>query len=476
MKAYTKYKDSGVPWLGEVPEHWGVKKLRVILRLRNEKNDPIKTEQILSLSIKKGVTLYSHKGRGGNKSKNDLTAYKIAHVGDIVLNSMNVIVGAVGLSKYTGAISPVYYAIYPISNNIDIRFYEKIFKNKSFQNFLLIYGKGILIKKSNTGKLNTIRMKISPDDIKSIILPIPPVFEQQQIARYLDWQTAKINRFIEARKKIIALLKEQKQNIVNEAVTKGINPDVEMKDSGVEWLGEIPVHWEVRRLKQIVRFNPSKNENIKIASPEEKVVFLPMEKISVDGNIDCSLKSELTQVSDGFTYFAKNDVLIAKITPCFENGKGAFLSELDTAFGFGTTELFVLRPSPKIHGMFLRYLSSSRRFLEIGAQYMSGAAGQQRVQSSFLKNYELGLPPKEEQLMIVDFLKKETSLINKTISRTEREIELIEEYRTRLVSDVVTGKADIRSVEIPDFEPAESNPEVQEDEEYFEDKLIMEGS
>ena len=146
-------------------------------------------------------------------------------------------------------------------------------------------------------------------------------------------------------KKLIALLKEQKQNIINEAVTKGINPEVEMKDSGLEWLGEIPAHWEVRRLKQIIYFNPSKNENVKTASPEERVVFLPMEKISVDGRIDCSLKSELKQVSEGFTYFAKDDVVIAKITPCFENGKGAFLSELETDFGFGTTELFVLRPS-----------------------------------------------------------------------------------------------------------------------------------
>jgi len=175
LKPYPKYKDSGVPWLGDVPEHWEIKALRTILKQRNEKNDPIKTEQILSLSIAHGVTLYSHEGRGGNKSKGDLTAYKIAIAGDIVLNSMNVVVGAVGLSKHTGAISPVYYALHPISDEIDIRFYEKIFKNKFFQKFLMIYGKGILIKKSSTGKFNTIRMKISSNDLKGTVLPLPPL-------------------------------------------------------------------------------------------------------------------------------------------------------------------------------------------------------------------------------------------------------------------------------------------------------------
>ena len=190
-----------------------------------------------------------------------------------------------------------------------------------------------------------------------------------------------------------------------------------------------------------------------------------MEKISVDGKIDCSIKRDIQEVCQGFTYFAKGDVIIAKITPCFENGKGAFLSELETPFGFGTTELFVLRPSNAIAGMFLRYVCSSRRFLELGSQHMSGAAGQQRVQSSFLKNYELGLPPIKEQQIILTHIEKETALIDKTISRTEREIELIQEYRSRLVSDVVTGKLDVRGIEIPDFEPVEADLELEEDEE-----------
>lgn len=171
-------KASGESWIGEIPAHWEVKPLRAFFNFRNEKNDPVKTENILSLSIAHGVTPYTEEGRGGNKSKDDLTAYKIAHEGDIVLNSMNVIVGAVGRSKYYGAISPVYYALYPKNDDVYVPFFEKIFMNSGFQKGLLRFGKGILMKISGTGQMNTIRMKISQDDLKTVRFPIPPHDEQ----------------------------------------------------------------------------------------------------------------------------------------------------------------------------------------------------------------------------------------------------------------------------------------------------------
>jgi len=438
------------------------------LRLRSEKNDPIKTEQILSLSIARGVTLYSHEGRGGNKRKGDIAAYKIAHAGDIVLNSMNVIVGAVGLSRYTGAISPVYYALFPAEYEVDIKYYDKVFGNTAFQRYLMIYGKGILIKKSNTGKLNTIRMKISPDDLKGTLLPIPPKEEQQQITRFLDWKTAQINKFIRNKRRLIALLKEQKQNIINQAVTgkcevrrvKGENGEerleafptspLKLRPSNVEWLGDIPEHWEVVKLKRVVSFNPSKSETRANPANNEKVVFLPMENISVNGEVDCSEKRTLSEVWNGFTYFRRGDVVVAKITPCFENGKGAYLKGLESDFGFGTTELIVLRPAKAINGAFLRFLTSTKQFLLLGEQYMTGAAGQQRIPSDFVKNYPIGLPPINEQLEIIEYIKEKSAEIDQAITRAEREIELMREYRTRLISDVVTGQIDVRGIEVPE--------------------------
>lgn len=451
LAAYRNYKTTEAQWLGNVPSHWDVRRLRTVLRLRNEKNNPVKTEQILSLSIARGVTLYSHEGRGGNKRKGDITAYKVAHDGDIVLNSMNVIVGAVGLSRYTGAISPVYYALFPATDEVDIKYYDKVFGNAAFQRYLMIYGKGILIKKSNTGKLNTIRMKISPDDLKGTLLPIPPKDEQQQIARFLDWKTAQINRFIRNKRRLIELLKEQKQNAINQAVTRGLDSGIKLKPSGVEWIGDIPEHWQATKLKRVVSFNPSKSETRANPVDEDKVVFLPMENISVNGDIDCTEKRSLSEVWNGFTYFRRGDVVVAKITPCFENGKGAYLKGLESDFGFGTTELIVLRPSKNIDGAFLRFLTSTKQFLLLGEQYMTGAAGQQRIPSDFVKNYPIGLPPIDEQLEILQHIQGKSAEIDQAITRAQREIELMRECRARLISDVVTGKVDVRGIDVPEI-------------------------
>ena len=332
----------------------------------------------------------------------------------------------------------------------------------------MIYGKGILIKKSNTGKLNTIRMKISPDDLKGTLLPIPPKEEQQQITRFLDWKTAQINKFIRNKRRLIALLKEQKQNIINQAVTgkcevrrvKGENGEerleafptspLKLRPSNVEWLGDIPEHWEVVKLKRVVSFNPSKSETRANPANNEKVVFLPMENISVNGEVDCSEKRTLSEVWNGFTYFRRGDVVVAKITPCFENGKGAYLKGLESDFGFGTTELIVLRPAKAINGAFLRFLTSTKQFLLLGEQYMTGAAGQQRIPSDFVKNYPIGLPPINEQLEIIEYIKEKSAEIDQAITRAEREIELMREYRTRLISDVVTGQIDVRGIEVPE--------------------------
>lgn len=215
----VEMKSSGEAWIGDIPAHWEVKPLRTFFKYRNEKNDPVKTENILSLSIAHGVTPYSEEGRGGNKSKDDLTAYKIAHEGDIVLNSMNVIVGAVGRSKYHGAISPVYYALYPVDDGVYVPFFEKIFMNTGFQKGLLRFGKGILMKISGTGQMNTIRMKISQDDLKTVAFPVPPHEEQVEIARHIEFEVSRIDGLIAKTDRSIELLKEKRSALITAAVT-----------------------------------------------------------------------------------------------------------------------------------------------------------------------------------------------------------------------------------------------------------------
>lgn len=153
-------KNSCIEWIGEIPADWELRKLKVLFLERKEKNDPVQTDFILSLGASYGVVPYSEKEGGGNKAKEDLTDYRIAYPNDIVMNSMNIISGSVGISKYLGCISPVYYILYPRKNNVDASFYCLLFQTKSFQRSLLGLGNGILMKESSNGTFNTVRMRI----------------------------------------------------------------------------------------------------------------------------------------------------------------------------------------------------------------------------------------------------------------------------------------------------------------------------
>lgn len=210
------------------------------------------------------------------------------------------------------------------------------------------------------------------------------------------------------------------------------------KDSGVEWLGEVPDHWEVTRLRFAATINPSKTEGAHL-SPTTDVSFLPMEAIGEDGTIDLGRHRVLSELQSGYTYFRDGDVLVAKITPCFENGKGAVAAGLVNGIGFGTTELIVARPvTGRMDGRFLDYLFRSREFRALGEAQMYGAGGQKRVPDSFVRDFATGLPPFHEQCAVAAFLDCETAKIDALISEQQRLIELLKEKRQAVISHAVT--------------------------------------
>lgn len=253
-----KMKDSGVEWIGEIPENWELRKIKYILNERKEKNNPIETNFILSLSMERGVFPYSEKVGGGNKAKEDLTAYKIARPNDIVINSMNILAGSVGISKWVGAVSPVYYTYFSKDEDIDIYYYHYLFQCSEFQKSLLGLGNGIMMKETENGKLNTIRMRIPSDKLGNLLFPIPTKIEQQKIADFLDSKIALIDQIIADTKRSIEELKAYKQSLITETVTKGLDPNVPMKDSGVEWIGEMPKEWQLSTYKYIAKIRNGK--------------------------------------------------------------------------------------------------------------------------------------------------------------------------------------------------------------------------
>jgi len=273
---------------------------------------------------------------------------------------------------------------------------------------------------------------------------LPPGDEAYQIATFLDRETAKIDTLIAKQERLIALLQEKRQALISHVVTKGLNPDAPMKDSGVEWLGQVPEHWSVVRLRFLIQVNPAKSE-VSGLDRTTLVSFLPMEAISTDGQLDLRQRRSIGDVYHGFTYFRDGDVIVAKITPCFENGKGALARELENGLAFGTTELHVLRGNVGVCPDYIWWVTKARRFLVLGELEMRGAAGQQRVPEDFVKDFFQPIPPTSaEQIAIADFLESATAKIDLLITKQQGMTASLQERRTALISAAVTGKIDVR--------------------------------
>ena len=285
LKPYPAMKDSGVEWLGEIPAHWELPRLGALLQERGEMNSNGHVGKVLSVLRDRGVIPYSEKGNIGNKMSEDITRYKVVRPNDIVVNCMNVIIGSVGLSRYTGCLSPVYYVLTRRSEDDDPQYLNAYFQTKPFQESLVRIGNGILAH----------RMRIPMELLKCEIFPRPPTGEQTAIVRFLDHADRRIRRYIRAKQKLIALLEEQKQAIIHQAVTGQIDvrtgePYPAYKDSGVKWLGDVPKHWEVRPFTRIA----IEKADYRGATPTKKEsgVFLVTAKNIRKGWIDYEASQE----------------------------------------------------------------------------------------------------------------------------------------------------------------------------------------
>lgn len=435
-KPFPEYKESGVDWFGHIPESWKFVRIWQVFEERSELNNKMLDLPLLTVSINTGVGFYEEKGNINVKAE-DERSYQICKEDDIVYNKMRMWQGAVGVAPCDGLISPAYQVLIP-KKTVYTSYYNYLLKTDIYKIQALRNSYGITLD----------RNRLYWDKFKDVKLPLPPKPEQTAIAQFLDRKTAEIKAFIELKEKTIELLKERKTAIINQAVTKGLDPTVAMKDSGIEWLGEIPMHWEVKKLKYISKINPSKGTSRFSRNSAEEVVFLPMERVSENGVISNELKKPIKELWEGFTYFEKHDVLLAKITPCFENGKGAYLNKLESEVGFGTTEFHVFRPNLKrVLAEFFYNILKSEMFMTLGEESMIGSAGQKRVPNSFISNFEAGFPSIEEQKDIAGFIKIRSQEIDQYISQAEKEIALIKEYQQSLISEAVTGKIDVRGWE-----------------------------
>ncbi len=458
MKKYEDYQTLKDNWLGDIPSHWDALRIKRIFQERKERNNPIVTDFILSLTAKQGVVPVAEKeGSGGNKPKDDLTLYNVARENDLLVNCMNVVSGAAGVSKWVGAISPVYYALYPREDNrCNVWYYHRIFRLITFQRSLLGLGKGILMHESSTGKLNTVRMRISMDYLNNVVLPVPPKDEQDQIARYLDWQLSKINKMISAKRKQIARLNEHLLFAVNEAVTHGIN-GTPLKNSGVFWMGDIPENWQAIKIKWLFDETNERNDecNAELLTFSRKRGLIPFTEAS-DKEPSASDLSNYRLVKQG--QLLENRM---------QAWSGMFICV--TREGCVSPDYSVFNPSKDryVNVKFYEYVFRNPLQVEQFANASRGVgSGFNRLYTPAFGSIYTVYPPQAEQDAIVDYLDKIKMEYQSVIEKIEDEIETLHEMKDKLVSDAVTGKIDVRDVEVPDYEYVdEDNDDIEDDSE-----------
>ena len=423
-------KASGISWLGELPSNWELRKIKYCLQERVEKNNPVRTTEILSLTAKQGVIPYDQKEGGGNKPKEDVSAYRLAYPGDIVMNSMNILSGSVGLSQYFGCVSPVYYMLRPWNAKEDVRYYNYIFQTTMFQRSLFGLGNGILIKESGNGKLNTIRMRIPMDKFGGLFIPVAPTGEQHRIADFLDAKCAEIDVLTTDIQTQIDTLEQYKRSVITETVTKGLNPDAEMKDSGIQWIGNMPSHWEVIRGKYILRYmqKPVRDD---------------------DGVITCFRDGEVTLRSnrreDGFTMSDKEiGYQGIDIGDLVVHGMDGFAGAIGISDSRGKASPVLNVLDTNQNKRYIMYYLRSMAYSDVFLALATGI----RVRSCDLRWNKLAdlsypVPPLDEQKAIVEHVDAVLVKADAVISDKKEQLATLDEYKKSLIFEYVTGKKEV---------------------------------
>ncbi|ELU6581890.1 restriction endonuclease subunit S [Campylobacter upsaliensis] len=481
-RSEISYKPSSIKWLGEIPQSWEIKPLQAIFNQRNEQNNNLEFQTILSLVKDVGVIPYEEKGNVGNKAKDDLQGYKIARVNDLVLNKMNAVIGSLGVSKYNGLVSPIYLVLYIANPNYLITYYSYLFQIKSVQKFLRKFAYGIM----------EIRESIDYLEFKKMFLPLPPLQEQKEIAEFLDKKCEKIQNYIDKKQKLITLLQEKKQALINEAVCgrvachtadshchteplgevsnptchtersevshnteskrdfshslkmtkeKQLSMTTAYKPSGIEYLGLIPHHWEAVKVKFTayvkgrIGFHGLNSNEFRYDEGAYLVTGNDFDNNEVMWD-KCRRVSEERFYEDPNIHLQNNDLLITKDGTI---GKTAIVNNCPKQATLNSG-IFLVRTMKKM--CFVKYLFfiiNSQYFKEFVNVKTSGSTIKHLYQSDF-HDLKIPLPPLQEQKQIANFLDEKCEKINSAIEKTKRQIELIKEYKNTLINEAVCGR------------------------------------
>ncbi|WP_192036168.1 restriction endonuclease subunit S [Halomonas sp. YLGW01] len=440
--AYPEYKDSGVEWLGQVPAHWQDKRLKFLFDLC--KRGIRKKDSIVTCFRDGTVTLRTNRRTEGFTNALKEIGYQGVRKGDLVIHAMDAFAGAIGVSDSDGKSSPVYSVCSPASRAVSSYYYARLLRHMALSGFVASLAKGIRERSTD----------FRWSDAAEIFLPVPPYEEQATIAAFLDHEAARIDALVAEQQRLITLLKEKRQAVISHAVTKGIDPDVPMKDSGVEWLGEVPAHWEVMKFLRCVKIAEGQVDP-KLEEYREKILIAPNHVESATGRI-LSLETAESQGAESGKYICQaGDVVYSKIRPALRKACVIDQEVLCSA------DMYPLRPLEKLTSDYLLWSILSEPFSRLTV-LESERVAMPKINRESLNEIFMAVPPVEEQARISGHISQEAQRLDQLTSIATEAIELLSERRSALISAAVTGKIDVRGWTPPaDAAPAQQDTRME---------------
>ena len=435
---YEAYQDSGVEWLGEVPEHWGIARLRSIFQIvkRIAGTDGF---DVLSITQKGIKTKDLESGEGQLSS--DYSKYQIVNKGDFAMNQMDLLTGYVDISQFDGVTSPDYRVFQLFKPNRDYpQYLLRLLQNCYHQRLFFPYGQGA----AHLG-----RWRLPKEEFNNFLFPRPPLEEQTQIARFLDHETARIDALIAEQKRLIELLKEKRQAVISHAVTKGLDPTAPLKDSGVEWLGEVPEHWDVGCVKHLSACISKGTTPTTIGAEfqDDGIRFLKAENIGL-GRVSISPEffiSEDAHETLKRSALAESDVLV--VIAGATTGKSAVLSSNMLPANTNQAVSFIRLSNPVYADFLHLWLSVEliQRFILLN----SVQSAQPNLSMEDLGNIPIVIPPPTDISELTTHISENAKGYDQLIEEVLKAMKFLQERRSALISAAVTGKIDVRRWQVP---------------------------
>lgn len=445
-KAYPEYKDSGVEWLGDIPGHW--KTISISRLFSRIKRTGYTEKELLSVYRDYGVIPKSSRDDNNNKPSEDLSPYQLVQPNDLVMNKMKAWQGSIAISEYEGIVSPAYFVYQPNNSLFELahpKYVHYLLRNPIYVTQYLSRSKGIRVN----------QWDLDPDEFRNIELLLPSKVEQEKIYNFLDHETAKIDKLIEKQQQLIELLKDKRQAVISHAVTKGLNPDVPMKDSGVEWLGEVPEHWDVAKLSFKYEVLLGKMLDDKKITGKYLGHYLRNTDVQWDQINTEELPTMDFKLEERERYSVKKGDLL--VCEGGEIGRSAIWnSETPCFYQKALHRLRPLSNNSKTRFMFYVLYDAVKQ-----GRFISGAgkATIAHLPAEAFKQYKFAFPPLAEQINIAKVLDSYSELFNELEEKTTQQISLLQERRTALISAAVTGKIDVRDWVAPDTSHIEESEE-----------------